>query len=498
MTILIKNVFVFDGLGAPPVRQDILVSGRRISAIGSFPRKHADSVVDGQGGYCMPGFIDIHNDSDHYLALLSNPAQSRFLEQGATTLIGGHCGSSLAPLLYGGLESLQKWGGTRVNINWHSVKEFLGALEKQPLDINFGTLVGHATIRRALTGNAIRPLTKNEIMVFGHILERAFAEGALGLSFGLDYVHSRTTPYAELKALLTTVKKAGKVCTVHLRNSADKLLDSIQEVIKLAKETEVPIIISHYVPIHGYEKEYEQGLVLLNTAPTSLYFDTHLAPVSTIELYTLLPEWAQNGGIDVMSANIQDPWLQKRIRKDMQTLNPNECIIAQAPESDFLVGKTLKEFQEAYGTDADGALMQLMLLTKLRGTLLCKNINESLLDKALSHPRALIGSNAADCSGGVLPAVAQTPGASDTFLKFLTRVEQNKLLPLEQAIQKITSRPAAILGISERGVLREGHYADIVTLRGRAIHSVLVNGHEVVADGRYTSNQHAGRVITPS
>src|SRR5271170_3624917 len=167
MALLIKNVRIVGGAREFPESSDVFVSDDKISAIGNFPNKDANEVIDGQGAWLSPGFIDVNTDSDHYLTLLEYPSQEDFLRQGVTTIFGGMCGSSLAPLLYGGLESIRKWGDVeKANVSWHSVRDFLSALDAHPLAVNFGTLAGHATIRRAIVGESIRDLTKNERAVF--------------------------------------------------------------------------------------------------------------------------------------------------------------------------------------------------------------------------------------------------------------------------------------------------------------------------------------------
>lgn len=177
MTLLIKNVQILGSVEKLSGTHDIFVTGDKISAIGDFGNKKADEIIDGQGAYLSPGFIDVNTDSDHYLSLLDHPQQEDFLQQGVTTIIGGMCGSSLAPLLYGSLESVQKWGDIRkVNVGWHSVAEFLTALNKLSLGVNFATLVGHSTVRRALVGDNLRDLSKNELRVLGGVLERSLQE----------------------------------------------------------------------------------------------------------------------------------------------------------------------------------------------------------------------------------------------------------------------------------------------------------------------------------
>ena len=302
MTLLIKNVQVVGGVrgaaagvaGENVSTLDIFVSDNRISAIGNFPNKRADVVLDGQGAYLSPGFIDCNTDSDHYLTLFDNPGQEDFIRQGVTTIMGGMCGASLAPLLYGSLESLQKWGDpNRVNVNWHTMKEFLAVMDKQPASVNFGTLVGHATIRRAIIGESLRELTKNELNVFSRTLDAALSEGAFGFSTGLGYVHARKAPYAELRALAEIVKKHRGVYATHLRQEATGVREAVEETIKLARETGVSTLISHFAPVIGSEKEYEEALTLINDLPpdVDLQFDISPSANSLIPIYTFLPEW---------------------------------------------------------------------------------------------------------------------------------------------------------------------------------------------------------------
>src|SRR3989338_9672270 len=178
-TLLIKGVQIVDGTGRPQFKGDIFIKDKKISAIGPFGGKSADAVIDGLGAFAAPGFIDVNTDSDHPLTLFSNPSQREFLLQGVTTVIGGHCGASLAPLLYGTLESIRKWADpTEININWHTVGELLKTLDKLPLGVNFATLAGHSTIRRALVGESNRRLTQKELAVFQKILEQSLDEGA--------------------------------------------------------------------------------------------------------------------------------------------------------------------------------------------------------------------------------------------------------------------------------------------------------------------------------
>ncbi|MEK7089852.1 MAG: D-aminoacylase, partial [Patescibacteria group bacterium] len=167
MSTLIKNGLVYDGSGTAPIKRDILIHGKYIAKIGTLSREHADLVIDVGGASVMPGFIDVTSHSDHYMSLFYEPYQEDFIRQGITTIIGGNCGVSLAPLLTGSLESVREWGSEHgTNVSWYSIKEFLQMLSKRKLGINFGTLVGHTSIRRALTQNKFRDLTEEELEMF--------------------------------------------------------------------------------------------------------------------------------------------------------------------------------------------------------------------------------------------------------------------------------------------------------------------------------------------
>lgn len=496
MTLLVKNVQVVGGPPDLPERVDVFISGDKISAIGNFADKKADHVMDGGGAYLAPGFIDVNTDSDHYLSLFDNPGQEDFVKQGVTTIIGGHCGSSLAPLLYGSLESVQKWTDTRqVNVDWHTIAEFLSMIEKKQLGVNFMTVVGHSTIRRALIGESLRDLTKNELVVFGETVRKAMVEGAAGFSTGLAYVHSRQTPYQEIKYLAAIAKDYGGVYTTHLRKSGAELPDAIDETIRVGQDTGASILISHFQPILGAEKEYESALGRIDelSAGWDFHFDMYPFETSVLPLYTFLPLWVQNGGVEVMNSNIHDSWLQQRIIKDFPKIKPNDFVVAQATGNDSLVGQSLGELMESYYfADPREALLKLMLTTKLKASILYKNINADLIRRGLLHRRSLIASNAA--SFGDKRKMEKPERASQTFTKFLSLIENEKIMPLEEGIRKITAEPARKFRLRGRGEIKEGNFADLVCFRGSEIRFTIVNGIVEYKEGAMTGTL-AGRPL---
>lgn len=490
MTLLIKNVKLLGSNLAPEAKADVFVSGGSISAIGDFSRKNADVSLDGQGGYLSPGFIDVDITSDHYLSLFDNPGQDDFLKQGVTTIIGGHCGASLAPLLYGTLESLRKWGDIgKVNVDWHTMGEFLARLATQPLGVNFATFAGHATIRRAMLGEDVRDLTKNELGVFVSVLQRAMAEGAFGLSTGLEYVHARGTAYQELLSLAKSVRAAGGIYSTHLRSMGLGLADAFKETVKLATESGVATLVSHFMPFLGFKKEYERAVEFLDALPQDADFHVDMHPWggSMIPFYRLLPQWAQNGNLEIMTKGVQDEWLAKRILKELPEFAPEDFVIAEAPGQNILTGETLASFMQKYEIpDQRQALLKLLALTGLRGVAYVQNIDRELADQMLAHPRTLIASHAPSLLRRAHEKLFASPRATDTFPEYLRRVTAKNLLSLSEAVRKITALPAEKFKLAKRGRIQEGYLADLVLFKDFEVKTTVVNGTVAVRDGAAT------------
>jgi N-acyl-D-amino-acid deacylase len=482
--ILIKNSTVIDGTGSPGAKKDILIKDDRIIAVGTFPNQQAEIVIDGMGMTTTPGFIDINTDSDHYLSLFTDSAQQDFLLQGVTTIFGGQCGSSLAPLIKGSLESIRKWGDTNlVNVNWHTMAEFLKTLDKLKLGVNFGTLVGHATVRRGILGETLRDLTAPEMDMMKAVIKQALDEGAFGVSTGLAYNHARNAPYTEVKMVAELAAKVGGVYATHVRNEREGLVSAVSEAISIAKELNVKTVISHFRSIVGFEDQFEDSLGLIENAGSNVHFDAYPFDYSIVPIYTLLPEWAQQGSLEQMQQLIADGHNQDELRTAFAKLRGDDIVIARAPGFDYLVGKTLAEYAKAQEITASAGLLALMRQTKLRAVVFKKNINFNETVKALSSPSAFIASNSPSLLEG--RNVIENERAVKTFSKYLDIVRGNPSASLEAAVEKITAAPARLFGLKDRGIIREGAIADIAILSGsRAVH-VLVRGNLAVRDGNF-------------
>lgn len=490
MSLLIKNVQIIDGEGKPSYKSDVYIQKNIISAIGDLKDKEAEDVIDGLGNYLTPGFIDIDTDSDHYLDIFTNPRQEDFSKQGVTTIIGGQCGASLAPLMYGTLESIRQWSNPElINVDWHTMAEFLHTLDRVPLGVNFGTFAGHSTMRRALAGDMERGLTKNEIAILKGILQQSVKDGAFGLSVGLGYAQGRIATEEEIRELVKSLKSLNAIFSVHLRSQTDDLLNSVREVIKISSETGVKTIISHFRPIVGFENQFEEAIKLIKENSDNLRFDIYPHETCIEPIYMLLPKWAQMDNLRIMQENIKNKEICGQIEKEFASMQLGDIEVVKAPQNDTLVGKNLVQISENLGLTHAKSLVELMKMTSLNAIVVYKNVNFDTLVKALSDDRAFIASNGNSPPKNFLKHERST----NTFPKFLEIVFKNNLMPIETAIKKITSVPAHFFGMENRGVVKEGKVADLVILdkNDYKIKEVILAGRSADAKGRVLRHKYS-------
>lgn len=510
MTTLIKNILLIDGSGQAAVKADVLIKNERIAAIGLFPRYQADTVIDGIGAYLAPGFIDSNTNSDRYLTIFSNPQQRHFLLQGITTIIGGQDGLSLAPLLYGSLDLQKFWADPhRINVDWHTLKELLRVLRRRSLGVNFGTFVGHSTLRHTIIGDDFRDLTAKELDVLQYLLTAAMRDGAFGVSFDLQSPVAALTPAKEIRLILETVERYRGVATFRIRSGSDMTVygddakdqfpSAVSEIIHLSKETSARVLIGNFSPPHGFEHLYRNAIELIEeqAAVADVHFSLHPFDHSIVPISSFLPLWAQRGGTRAVLQHLASPDLASKIASDMANLSVEDSIIHDAPGFDYLVGKTLRSLGADRGTELPTTLIDLMRLTKLRASLVYKGLSLAEFNRALLSDRSLIVS--AGASFEEQQSRTRLHLFADAMPVYLGKVLADKVISLEAAIAKITGAPAQRLGLKQRGFVREGYFADLVLFRDSHIESVFVNGAMAVRDGACTGTlngnllQHADK-----
>ena len=505
MTILIKNVLLVDGTGRPPAKVDVIVKNEKIVALGYFPQyNRADEVIDGLGGaYLAPGFIDINTDADLYLNLFSNPGLENFLLDGVTSIIGGQGGISLAPAFYGSLDLHNLWADTlKVNVNWRKVSEFLETMEKKRIGVNFGTMVGYSTIRYEITGDDFRDLTAKEFDVVKYAANQSLAGGAFGISVDLDFPMTALSPYKEIRTLAELVEKSKKILCLRLRNVSDSSIfnkdlagnfsSAVGEALNISKETSAKILINNFSCPKSMEKQYEEAILSIedNSATADIYFDVNPGGISVFPIFAFLPYWIKRGSFKEMRKIIALKENISKIKKDLPTLKYEDLTIFSAPGFEYLIGKSIKTFGQERDLTAKDGLLELMRLTKLRASVYYRNLSVKEFPRAVSSSRAIISS----ADGGFGKNQNDIPELSSTHRNVIEMSLKNKIIPIEETIKKMTSLPAKNLGISDRGIIREGYFADLVLFRENKIETVIINGKLAVNEGKVCET-NAGKIL---
>ncbi len=492
MTLLIRNVLILRGDGSPPEPGDVFISNDKISAIGNFPLKMADRIIEGQGAYLAPGFIDPHSKADHHFTILEDRGQADALQQGVTTVIGGQDGFSLAPWFGKNSELFYAWANSPRNIDWRTMREFLQVLRRQPLGVNFSTLLGWDALAGGIFPER-RQLNSEEFKQLESLLERSLAEGALGVSVDLSSQRVPSLSGAQLNRVAQAVRSAKGVLSVDLRNSSEAAL---QEILKLARVTKVSLILGNLAA--ATSKSGWQRLLRDLEADGTDSVHVLLVPFSDRirPLRDFLPEWALRSTRNDMHALLAEPSLRKKVYADLRILKPDLVRVVKAGRQTELLGLTLREVMAMYEiADSREALLKLMKITNFQALLSEEVAGPEHMRHALSSDRSLVGSGRVNLLHSRTPVFGYE--AEPAFVRFLNLAIQKEILTPAAAIRKVTSLPAEIFGLKSRGVIRVGNCADLTLFKGNEIRTVIVNGMVAWSDARATGAR-AGKIISRS
>lgn len=522
---IIKNVRIIDGTGAPWYRADIGIRHGKICRIGFIDQSEAASdatcaakVVDGCDLYAAPGFIDIHSHSD--TSLIACPsAESRIL-QGITTDIGGNCGLSTAPVSTNPekREMLRGYVGD-LPYNWNSVGEFLDEVEKQPISVNFGTEVGHGTLRIAAMGFENRKATEAEMAQMKELLRQSLEDGAFAMSSGLIYPPGCYADTEELAELSKELVPFDAFYATHMRNEGVDVVDSVKEAIDICRISGAPLQISHHKVLKksGWQVHCRTTIALIEQARREgldVKADQYPYRASSTTLDVNLPSWAFEGGMDALFARIQDPETREKMRQESNASHVGRwgdiyVGYAASEKNQWVVGKSMLEIAETLGVDPAEAVMDLVLEEKGRIDEIDFGMCEEDIEYIMKQPFVMIGSDGKAASLGYRGR--PHPRYFGTFPRVLSHYcRERKLFSLETAVHKMTGLPASRLGLQDRGLLKEGMWADIVLFDADAIkdlpnfenpvqpcagiHQVYVNGILTAEDGKHTGAA-AGKVL---
>ncbi|PIU08927.1 MAG: hypothetical protein COZ85_00015 [Candidatus Moranbacteria bacterium CG_4_8_14_3_um_filter_34_16] len=518
--IIIRKGTIIDGTGEEMFKGDVGIEGDKIIEIGDLSDEKGEKEIDANGLLVCPGFVDVDNHSDTFWKMFSNPKLESLVYQGITTIVGGNCGSSLAPLVsLESLESIQKWTDyKKINIDWITQKEFFDFLEKKNLALNFATLVGHGTLRRGILKDDVRNLKPKEFNFIQKILANSLRSGALGLSTGLVYTHARTTMPEELLALAKTVKKFDGVYTTHMKNEMSGLIDSLESVIDLTQKTKVKTHISHLKAVgkNNWSKMEEAFLILENAFQNKLdiSFDVYPYTNTGSVLYSFLPGWVSEGGKRMMLHRLKNMSIRKKVVAEMKKseVEYGEMEIASSPIDKNLTKRKISEIASSLGKKEEEIILDILLASEGRVTISWESLKAENVRKAILHPLSFISTNGAGYDNLHFKTGEMIhPRSFGTFIKVLEEyVLKNGDLNWEEAIAKMSYRPAKKFGLKKRGCLKKDFFADILVLDENKISSLasrenpyqyaggveysIINGKIILEEGEY-KNFEAGRVI---
>jgi dihydroorotase/N-acyl-D-amino-acid deacylase len=523
--VLITGGRIVDGTGAPWYRADIGLTGDRIRAIGQLSQRGARTRIDASNLVVSPGFIDMLGQSEFEI-LVDTRAASK-ITQGITTEITGE-GTSLAPLnerMVGELApSFSHFG---VTADWRTLAEYLARLEERTRPaLNLGTFVGAGGLRNYVIGRDERAATPAELDAMRKLVAEAMEDGALGLSSSLQYVPDRFADTTELVELAKVAASYGGIYITHQRSEGAKIFESLDEVFAIAARAGIPAEIWHlktaYKAQWGRMPDVLARIEAARARGLDITANQYPYTRASNGLDACLPLWVREGGIDRMVARLQDPPQRERIRAEMDdgtdTTWENQWYGAGGGDGVMLSsvltadlkkyeGKTLSAIGHELGKDPRDVVMDFVIADRGESDVITAIMIEDDVRAALRHPLVSIDTDSsAQAEDGPLSRSKSHPRAWGTFPRILGRyVREERLLTLEEAVRKMTSRPAARVGLADRGILRPGFAADVVVFDAATIrdvstfedplhysvgvHHVFVNGRAVIADGKITGER---------
>jgi len=526
--LIITNGRVVDGAGRPAFRADLAIKGDRIVRIGNLQGARAKRTIDAAGQVVAPGFIDMLGQSETYL--LVDPRAMSKVMMGVTTEITGE-GESIAPINDRILKEQEDFNRRyHLTVDWRTLGEYFNRLGKQGSGVNLGTFVGATQVREYVIGYDNRPPTPAELEQMKKLVAEAMKDGALGVSTSLQYVPARFARTDEIVELAKVAHQYGGIYITHQRSEANAIDDSMKEVFEIARRANIPAEIWHFKT--AYQKNWGRMPEMLRRIETArqqglkITADVYPYVAGSTSLSACLPPWAIEGGTDRMVTRLKDPATRARLKQEITTDSkdweniylgsggPSGILIASVVNSDLdsSQGKRLSQVATEQNKDPLDALFDFIIADHGQTGAIFFMMKESDMQAALKSPFVSICTdNGARATDGPLAGSKSHPRGWGTYPRILGRyVRDQHLLTLEQAIHKMTGLPAGNLSLTNRGLIREGYFADITifdprTVIDRAtfeepnqypvgINFVIVNGQIEVDNGQRTPAL-GGRVL---
>ena len=526
--VVITNGHIIDGTGSPWYSGDVGIREGRIAAIGVLSAAPRKRTIDAKGRVVAPGFIDMLGQSE--TTILVDPRLPSKIYQGITTEVTGE-GGSAAPLneeiITNDRPAYQHY---KINPDWQTFRQYFAHLEKQGIGINLASYVGATQVRRMVLGDADVQPTAEQLEKMRSLVRDAMHDGAVGVSTSLEYAPAPYAKTAELIALAEEASKFGGIYATHMRSEGDAVLESIDEAIRIGREAKIPVEIWH-IKVAGKSNfgRMPDLLARINKARTEgsdISADTYAYTAWSNSMSAFVPPWAHDGGDAKMIERLKDPATRARIRKDMETpskdwdnewdeiTGPQDVTITlvQNPELKKFQGKRLSDIAKILNKDPMDTLFDLLIEDKGFTSVAVFGMSEPDVALALQQPWVAVDNDSSGTSPeGILGEEHPHPRAYGTFPRVLRKyVREEKKLTLEDAIRKFTALPAQRMRLTDRGVLKQGMYADVVVFDPETVRDVatfddpnrlsegmdfvMVNGTLVIENGKMTGAL-PGRVL---
>lgn len=510
--LLIRNGMIVDGTGSPWVRGDVAIRGDRIAAVGLLRTAQARDTVDATGLVVSPGWIDMLGHSEYPL-LRDGRAISK-ITQGITSEITGEV-TSVVPV---NANTLRELG--RDDVPWRDLDGYFAALEAARPAINLGTFVTVGSVRRYVMGDADRAPTAVEMDTMRALVAAAMEDGAMGLSSGLIYAPASYASTDEVVELTRVAARYGGGYASHIRSEGDRLVEAVNEAIHIGEAAGTWVQIHHLKasgrPNWGKMPQAVAAIDAARARGVDVTADQYPYPASGTGLDAIIPNWAHAGGTDSLLARLADPATRARLRAELTAGGTDWNIGASAggPSGVMIAGvstDSLRRFQgmrlnevaQARGQEVVDALFDVLLADGAGTSAIYFSMSEDDIEYAMRQPWTMVGIDAGARAADSTVTGKPHPRAYGSFPRILCRyVRERNVITLPDAIRRFTSLPAQRVGLDDRGVIKEGMYADFTlfdpnTVCDRAtfeepvqvsagIMHVIVNGVPVLRDGTPT------------
>ena len=524
LDLLIRNGTVVDGTGARPHPGDVGIADGRIASVGPLGEAAARRTVDARGHVVAPGFVDIHSHADW--SLLVDPRAESAVRQGVTTMMLGNCGHAPAPLrrpedarhlVLGYVETPD------VQATWRDVAGYLDALAARRPAINAGTLIGHNAVRVAVLGFDQRPARADEVAAMRRLVAQGMEAGAFGMSTGLEYPLGKSAVTEEVIELAREAR-AGFYAT-HARHRNEGAEEALDEAITICREAGLPLQFSH-LPPRVWAPDGATGRMIgmvdrARAGGQDVAFDTVCYGWGCTSVASLLPNWAFEGGVGRLVERLRDPAARARIKaydrpfyRFVLTGQWDQMALYTSQASPEYMGMTFAEIGERMGRPPQDALLDLMVREGegLYGMLMAANSQRLDEIKAcMRHPACAVESDGLTLAHDGPMSGVHHPYTYGWAARLLGQyVREEGVVPLAEAVWKLTGLPAARAGLRDRGRLQPGLAADVVVFDPATVRDAttmarpdefppgialtVVNG-EVVFDGRQLTGARPGHVL---